>query len=170
VTSDLADRLAKLLRLACSTGPDGEKLAAVNRIAALVAAHDLDWDQILAANGAQPLAQDQLQKVYDAGYERGDSFGYQRGFAQGQRAAHPQPPDWASVPPQTHSYEYLEPVITAARSAPFILNDFETQFVESLHGRIRKYGPRTFVSPKQWAVLDRLAQKLERYGYDVHAS
>ena len=35
---ELTDRLAKLLRLACSTGPDGEKLAAVGRLSAVAAA------------------------------------------------------------------------------------------------------------------------------------
>jgi hypothetical protein len=33
---ELADRLAKLLRLACSNGPDGEKLAAVGRLMRLL--------------------------------------------------------------------------------------------------------------------------------------
>jgi hypothetical protein len=43
---ELADRLAKLLRVACSTGPDGEKLAAINRLSATAAANNVDWGRI----------------------------------------------------------------------------------------------------------------------------
>jgi hypothetical protein len=42
---ELADRVAKLLRLiCCETAPDGERLAAASRLSATVTAHNLDWD------------------------------------------------------------------------------------------------------------------------------
>ena len=90
---DLADKLAKLLRLACSTGPDGEKLAAIGRISALAAAHDLDWDRVLANGSAPDLTEEQLQRVFDAGVARGIEIERQ------QTAA----PDWspASPPPRS---------------------------------------------------------------------
>jgi hypothetical protein len=52
VEPSVAGRLAKLLRLeCCDTAPDGERLAAVNRLSATVAAHEVDWDHALT-NGS----------------------------------------------------------------------------------------------------------------------
>jgi hypothetical protein len=77
VQSDLADWLAKLLRLACcETAPDGERLAALNRLSATVAAHDVDWDAALSG-----FNEEQLRRVFDEGY--------QRGHADGRQQAHP---------------------------------------------------------------------------------
>jgi hypothetical protein len=54
MTPNVADKLAKLLRITTSRH-DGEVLAAVNRINALVTANDIDWDQVPANGNGAPL-------------------------------------------------------------------------------------------------------------------
>jgi hypothetical protein len=69
MTPELTERVAKLLRLACcETAPDGERLAAISRLSAAAAAHDLDWDQAFSGSGP---TREQMQELFDAGYERG---------------------------------------------------------------------------------------------------
>ena len=100
---EIGEKMAKLLRLACSTGPDGEKLAALNRLAAIAVAHDLDWDRVLANGKAPDLTEAQLQRVYDAGYERG--------FEDGQQENVPERPDWSPAAPAPRSLDYLDKVL-----------------------------------------------------------
>jgi hypothetical protein len=157
----IAEKLAKLLRLACSNGPDGEKLAALGRLAALAAAHDVDWDAALANGGLPALTREQLQEVFDAGYERGLSDG----------RAEVQPRDWTLAGGTStaagHDIWRVKKILEAAQTAQRFcaLNDFEQQFTSSIRSRVMKYGSRTYFSEKQWEVLDRLAEKLDRGGW-----
>lgn len=45
------------------------------------------------------------------------------------------------------------------------LNDFETSFMVSMEERYTKYGDDTFVSPKQWNIINQVYDKL--VGSDV---
>jgi hypothetical protein len=37
-----------------------------------------------------------------------------------------------------------------------LLSEWEVTFLTGIAERFRRYGPRTYVSQKQWAVLDRI--------------
>lgn len=42
------------------------------------------------------------------------------------------------------------------------LSAWEDEFVASLLERLEQYGSKTFISEKQWAILDRLEEKIYR--------
>lgn len=44
------------------------------------------------------------------------------------------------------------------------LSEWEITFCDSLRDRIQQYGARTRISPKQWAVMERIEQKLYGWG------
>ena len=158
-------RLAKLLRLLTSNH-DGEVLAAVGRINGIVAANDIDWDAALG--GAQvDLTREQLQTVYDAGY--------QKAMADVVAAAPPSRPredDWAPAGNARadelgENLEDLRVILDAAAKAKAdgLLSSFEDSFVDSMAARVSSWGRRAFVSEKQWGVLKRLKVKLVSRGY-----
>jgi hypothetical protein len=154
VTPELAERLAKLLRLACSTGPDGEKLAAIGRLSAIAAAHDLDWDQTL--NGSGP-SRDQMQELFNAGYERGladDRAETQRDWT----------PDSGTSAEVGSDAERVEAILNAASQANGILTDWERDWCDSLRERFKQYRNRLYVSDKMWAIFDRLEVKMRPAG------
>jgi hypothetical protein len=161
MTPGLTDRLAKLLHLACSTGPDGEKLAALNRLSATAAAHDLDWNRVLANSGGPALTEEQMRRIYDEGYHRG--------HADGQQTARPER-DWtpsggsAEVGPDS---ERLRIILEAARQSAEagLLSEWEEAFSTDMLERFKKYGNRMYVSEKQWASLDRLEANLRRQNF-----
>jgi hypothetical protein len=155
---EIGEKMAKLLRLACSTGPDGEKLAALSRLTAIAAAHDLDWDRVFAGGNGADLSEAQMQRIYEAGYERG---------LAGQQGSAPAQPDWSAAAPAPQSLEYLERGLSAAWQADAggQLNDFEETFSRSIRQRIARYGSRSRISEKQWCCIERLAEGLERAGY-----
>lgn len=74
-----ADLVAKLLRVACSNGPDGERLAALERLKVITG--DTDWSEALKGQG---MSREDMQKIYDAGYQCGTAE------AEEARSA----PDW----------------------------------------------------------------------------
>jgi hypothetical protein len=128
VQPDLASRVAKLLRLACCpTAPDGERLAAVTRLSAIAAAHDIDWDSTL--NGHASPSGNSAAAGADA--ERLN--------------------------------EILEAALKSAKAGQ--LTTWETDFIQNVADRFHRYGKRIYVSPKQWAVLDRLEAKLRMQGW-----
>lgn len=157
----LRAKLAKLLRMLTSSH-DGEVLAVANRLNGIVAGYDIDWDAALAGGGGADLTKAQLQKVYDAGYQRGLQEG----------AVKPREDDWASAgTPRTEEVggqiEDVRAIIGAAVKANSDgkLSDFERSFSKSMAERMDDWGRRAFVSEKQWGVLRRLKNKLEREGY-----
>lgn len=40
------------------------------------------------------------------------------------------------------------------------LNGFEKRFIEDLLERFRRFGERTFISPKQWEIITRISEKI----------
>jgi hypothetical protein len=160
--TDFADRLAKLLRRACSTGPDGEKLAALNRISAIVEANNVDWDLALS-NGNRPLlTEENMRRIFDEGYTRGASDERQK--LRPER-------DWTPAAGTSHAVgtdaDRLELILTAARASAEagLLNDWERTFAADMLERFERYGERLYVSEKQWSVLDRLEIKLRRQNF-----
>jgi hypothetical protein len=142
----IAGRVAKLLRLACcETAPDGEKLAALNRLSATVAAHDLDWDQALVNGGnGSALTEEQMRRIYDEGY--------QRGHADGQQAARPAR-DW--TPADNTKAEVgsdaqrLETILNAAAQSrdAGLLSDWEVQS-RTIRASGSRDGAAVFMSAK----------------------
>lgn len=153
------DKLAKLLKMLTSPY-DGEVLAAAGRINAIVAAHGLDWDQVLA-HDVSALSREQMQKIYDEGYSRG--------LEEGRKEGKPQQANWRSTdgPPAPKTLNYASDVMEAAERAESagLLNDFEKEFSTSMRERISSYGESSYISDKQWSVIERLATKLVRRGY-----
>jgi hypothetical protein len=151
-------KIAKLLRVICDRSLDGETLAAADRLSAIVAAHDLDWDRAL--NGAGPeLTREHLQQVYQAGVEEGVRLARE---ARGQR-------DWAPAG-QSRTDEAgeradeLEALLDAAERAEAAgyLDTWFREFTNDMRARYERWGVSTFVSERQWECLNRLRAKLER--------
>jgi hypothetical protein len=159
MTSEIADRLAKLLRLACSTGPDGEKLAAIGRLSAIAAAQDIDWDQALANGSGPALTEEQMSRIFWEGHARGVAETEQR-----LRPAR----DW--TPADNTSAEVgsdstrLSTILDAALKAEAdgLLSDWEIDFTTGVRARFNDWGHRLYVSEKMWKSLDKLETKLRR--------
>ncbi|MGH6895757.1 MAG: hypothetical protein ACREJ5_04320 [Geminicoccaceae bacterium] len=158
MTSELK-RAAKLLRLACcETAPDGERLAALSRLSALVAAHDLDWDAALGS-----LTREQLHEVYSAGITVGVEM---------ERAARTSGGDWAPAGRSRadeaggRAQELRVILAAAAQSrADGLLDGWFGDFSLDMSERFDRWGAQTFVSERQWELIDRLRSILERQDY-----
>ncbi len=158
----VATRLAKLLRMLTSSH-HGEILAAVGKINGLIAAYEVDWDDLFAKAGID-LTKEQMQRLYDAGY--------QKGLEDAAKAAPPSADDWAAAGTSRtdevgHNHANVCAILEAAGRANLKnrLSDFERSFSISMAERLEDWGTRAFVSEKQWAVLDRLRTKLQREGF-----
>lgn len=57
-------------------------------------------------------------------------------------------------------FDRLELILNGAKEHEGELSDWERGFVQDTLERIEKYGQRTRVSEKQWAVLNRIYGKL----------
>jgi hypothetical protein len=155
------DKIAKLLRMLTSSH-DGEVLAAANRLNAIVAANDIDWDQVLANGDGTALTERQMSRIYDEAFERG--------FREGRQQVRPErdwtPADNTSAEAGQDSHR-LEVILEAAFRAvdDGMLSQWEAEFTGSMRERVRKWGSRVFVSEKQWKSVDRLEEKLTSQGY-----
>jgi hypothetical protein len=158
---ELADRVAKLLRLACSTGPDGEKLAAIGRLSAIVIAHNVDWDRALANGNSATLTEEAASKIYWEGHARGVAETEQR--LQSQRDWTPAAGTSSEIGDDAERLEAILQAATESRDAG-LLTDWEINFSNDMRDRFETYGNRMYVSEKQWAILDRLETKMHRAG------
>jgi hypothetical protein len=61
----------------------------------------------------------------------------------------------------TRESEYLDNVMTEFNESPTKVSDWERGFLTDLNARYEKYGADTYISAKQWAVVDKIAAKLE---------
>jgi hypothetical protein len=160
MTPEHVERAAKLLRVICSTGPDGEKLAAADRLSAFVAANDLDWDQALASGGP---TRDQMQELFNAGLQRGLELGRAEKSSNG---------DWAAAG-QSRTDEVgereseLQLILNAAArsKADGLLSGWFGTFAEDMQERLDRWDRRTFVTDRQWEFINKLRSILERQGY-----
>jgi hypothetical protein len=145
MTLDLADKVAKLLRVACSTGPDGEKLAALNRLSALAVVHGFDWDRAVANSNGSGLNEEVASRIYWEGHARG--------CAETEQRLRPER-DWKVI------------LAAAAESRDAgLLSDWEVTFSDDMRERFERYGWRLYVSERQWQSLDRLETKLKRQSF-----
>lgn len=64
--------------------------------------------------------------------------------------------DWAEV---GRTPQRLKELIETAKGALDDLSDWEQDFVYDLEAKISQYGDRTYMSDKQWAVLERIEKK-----------
>jgi hypothetical protein len=160
MTPEVVDRAAKLLRVICSTGSDGEKLAAADRLSAFVAANDIDWDRALRGSGP---AREQMQELYNAGLQRGLELGRAEKAGNG---------DWAPAG-QSRADEVgdreseLQLILnTAARSkVDGLLSGWYANFADDMQERLDRWDRRTFVTERKWEFINKLRSILERQGY-----
>lgn len=154
----LADRLAKCLRMLTSSY-EGEIISAAARINGIVQANDLDWDAILNGGG-RDLTREQMTQIYNTAYARG--------LEEGAKASKANSADWAPAG-RARADEVGERIDEVEE----ILNTvdrvggskFEVEFCESMRDRLESWGPRCFVSEKQWGVLDRIRNRLQAQGH-----
>jgi hypothetical protein len=160
---EVADRVAKLLRLALSSGPDPEKLMALGRLSAIAAAADVDWDEAL--DGASPgLRREQMMEIFEAGVRRGIEIEQaNKGNSGG---------DWATA--GTSRADEVgeragEPEVildAAARSrSDGLLSGWYATFSSDMENRFANWGTCTRVSERQWEFLNKLRSILERQDY-----
>lgn len=160
IDPEVAQRMAKLLRLACDrAATDGEKVSAIGKLSAIALANNVDWDTAL--NGKE-ISRDDMQRIFDAGYERGAAD-----TRQELKPARDWTPTAGTSAAVGHDFARLRAILDAAATADDNgdLTDWESTFTTDMTKRAKQYGVSTYVSGKQWESLDRLAQKLEWNGY-----
>ena len=118
------------------------------------------------ANGsAMALSEEQVQKIFSAGMQRGESVGYQKAMADAQSLApaHPKP---ASIQ-IGEDEEWISKILAAAAEAEAAghLDAFETDFTNSMREKLTRFGRATFCSQRQFESLKRLEKSLRRRGY-----
>jgi len=148
----LQDRLMKLLSL--TTSPhDPEALAAIRKINVIMDANDVSWEELL--NGHE-LSRDEMQNIYDAGYAAGEGDHPKKSelFKKAE-------PNWQSTAGVGRTIgdkiDYLKDVLLASKHCS--LTAFESEFCKSMIARVARYGNSSYVTEKQWAVIDRMNEK-----------
>jgi hypothetical protein len=154
-------QLAKLLGLLGSSF-DGEVVSAARKAHALLIANDWTWQQLLTNGGASALTEEQIQRVYAAGLQKGEQLGYDRGLADGATA----PPKGPSIK-VGQGAGWISGILEAAAKAQAVgaLDSFETDFSNSIRTKIERFGASTFVSQRQLDSLTRLETKMKRLGH-----
>jgi hypothetical protein len=158
---EIADKVAKLLRVACSNGPDGEKLAALNRLSALAAAHDVDWDTALSGANGRDLTREQMTEIYEAGVRAGVQLERNAKGGDWAKAGHSRADEVGEREPE------LRQILSAAAQsrADGLLDGWFSDFSRDMQERVDRWGDRTRVSPRQWEFIDKLRSILERQDY-----
>jgi hypothetical protein len=161
------DKLTKLLGLATGRGAyDGERLAACDRLAALLVAHDLEWAQLLGG-----LSETDMRRLYDAGFEAGRESALEETKPSTTTSSSGR--DWSFIRGSGSptlgkaGLERVRRIFEAAAKAEEggLLSEFESTFVGSIRERVAKYGGATFVSAKQQTILDRLEARFRECGF-----
>lgn len=159
---DLADRLAKVLRLICDRSNDGETLAAASRLSAIATAHGVNWDKAFSGNG-HALSQADMQRIYSEGYERGLREG---------AASKPSTSDWtpagkAGADEVGGRLEEVGRILEAAQryQNDGLLESWYVQFSSDMRTRLEEWEERTFITEKQWKYINKLRSILERAEY-----
>ncbi|RPJ29583.1 MAG: hypothetical protein EHM33_00515 [Chloroflexi bacterium] len=58
-------------------------------------------------------------------------------------------------------HEYVNAVVDAFKEAPKRLSAWEEGFMEDMAMRLEKYQVDTYISPKQWGIIEKVAKKLD---------
>jgi hypothetical protein len=161
MTPKTADKMAKAMRLALDpAATDGEKLAAITAVSAMALAAGVDWDQVLAnGKGGPALTEDQLNRVYTEGFNRG--------LAEGQQQAMPAADSKKAATTLGSDAQRLAKILDAAAKSrdAGLLSAWEVQFSDDMRDRFESWGSRMYVYPKQLAALQRLEVKLTRQDF-----
>jgi hypothetical protein len=164
MSSSSVDQLVKLLNM-FSSEFDNEVLVAARAVHAKMIANDWTWEALLANGSRASLTEQQIQKVYAAGMQRGEIVGYQRGMADAQAMGTP-PPKGPSIE-IADDLDWLTHVLDAAEQARpnGHLDQFEVDISSSMRAKVTRFGRGTFISQRQFDSLKRLEKSLRRRGY-----
>ena len=133
----------RLRLVCCTTAPDNEKLAAIGRLSAIVAAHNLDWDRALANGNGAALTEQQMSHIYAEGYSRGHADGVQQ-----TRPARDWTPAAGTSSEIGDDAERLEAILKAAAQChdAGLLSEWEVGFSNDMRDRFETYGNRMYVT------------------------
>jgi hypothetical protein len=112
------------------------------------------------------VTEEQMNKIYAAGMQRGEVVGYQRGIADAQTMGPPQAKRGPSIE-IADDLDWIQKVLEAASKAETAghLDTFEIDFSNSQRARIQRFGRGTYISQKVFDCLKRLEKSLRRRGY-----
>jgi hypothetical protein len=161
MTPAVHNRVVKTLRLALSNGPDGEKIACLNRLSAIGAAYDIDLAAMLTNGNAPALDEEAASRIFWEGHARGVAETEQR--LRPQRDWTPTDSTSAEVGDDAGRLESILDAATLARDSG-ILSEWEATFSNDMASRFNRFGNRLYVSEKQWSVLDWMETKFRRAG------
>lgn len=153
------DKLIKLLRMMTSSH-DHEALSAARRACGLLQAEGADWGDVVGGGSAPELSQDQMRRIHEAGFKAG----YEKGVEAGRQIGAGRLWQSGAEAPASKRDEVgddfgrLRRALEAAESER--LRPFEEEFFASMRERVERYGKGTFVSPKQWAVIERFEERI----------
>ena len=153
------DKLVKLLRMMISSH-DHEALAAARRACGLLQAEGADWGDVVGGGSAPELSQDQMRRIHEAGfragYEKGVEAGRQIGAGRLWQSGADAPASKRDA--VGGDFGRLRRALEAAERER--LQPFEEEFFASMRERVEKWGASTFVSPRQWAVIERFEERV----------
>jgi hypothetical protein len=158
------NQLAKVLGL-LGSHHDGEIPNAGKRAHSMLISNDWTWPQLLANGSAATLSEEQVQKIFSAGMQRGESVGYQRGLADAQALAPVgAKPAHAEI---QDDVDWLGKILVAAAAAEAEghLNPDEVDFTGHMRSSLTTFGRRTYCSQRQRNWLRVLEKSLRRRGY-----
>jgi hypothetical protein len=142
---DKKKRLTQLLGMMGSQH-DGEILNAARLAQRMIGSEGLTWEEVLSSgNGA--ISQDDMQRLFDAGFRKGYDDGYRRGLAEGHAKRVP-----SAREPGTSFISWVRGLRDVYNDD---LTDWEQGFVESFIER-----GWAMPTPKQRVVFERIAAKL----------
>jgi hypothetical protein len=165
--ADPLDQLAKLLAM-LSSPYDNEVAIAARKICGLMVTNDWSWPQLLANGNATSLTEEQLQRVFAAGIQKGESLGYERGLVDGGVAA-----SEGKSKPKAPSVQigndigWLRALLDAAVTAETAgqLDEFERSITNGHRDKIARFGRSTYLSQPQFDCFKRLETKLQKLGH-----
>jgi hypothetical protein len=157
------ERMAQLLGMLGSDF-DGEVLVAARKAHTMLISQDWTWQQLLANGSSSVLTEEQIQKIYSAGMQRGEVLGYQRGQADAAATAPQGPNPRAEI---GDDLSWAEAVLEAAAKAAAdgLLTDNEDNFTSDRRAAIRRYGRAAYLSQRQFDWLKQIERSLRRRGY-----
>jgi hypothetical protein len=111
------------------------------------------------------LTEEQMNKIFTAGMQKGEILGYQRGMADAQAMGTP-PAKGPSIE-IADDLAWLTRVLDAAEQARpnGHLDQFEADISSSMRAKVTRFGRGTFISQRQFDSLKRLEKSLRRRGY-----
>lgn len=138
-------RLIQLLGM-MGSDHDGEKLNAARLVMRLLGEEGLTWQEVFKGiPGHSNNSSAEIDRAYNRGFSEGHSRGYTKGLAEG------------------HAKSPVRRVVTWVGFARELLTDYEDDLTDWEQGFLENYTSRGWPqpSPKQRAVFERIAEKLD---------